>query len=57
MLKCVRVNSDDEIRDYKVGQEMVRFVCDRCKTKKLMKLADIQPDVALCDHCQTYFKK
>ncbi len=52
MLKVVASHTDEEIVDYKTGQQLIPFICDSCGNKKLIKLCDIEPDKALCAQCR-----
>lgn len=43
---------DSEIAEYKLGQQMIRFTCDKCQSRKLIRLSDITPERSLCIPCQ-----
>lgn len=52
MLKIVVSQTDEEVTDYKVGQQLVPFICDECGNKKLVKLCEIDPDRVMCATCR-----
>jgi len=51
-MQLVVKNTDEQLEHYRMGQEMVRFTCDICNNRKLIRLCDILPDQAICVPCQ-----
>ena len=52
MLKIIRENSTKEIEDYKIGQESVRYRCDACGNRRMIKIAHIEDGHILCERCK-----
>lgn len=51
-MKLIVRQTDEDVQNYKIGQEMVRFTCDSCHGNKMIKLCDMEPDMVLCRECK-----
>lgn len=55
-LRIVAQHTDKEIEDYRIAQQHVRFICDHCGHRKMMRIADFEDGVAKCSICAKKLK-
>lgn len=52
MLKIARINTDEEIQNYKIGEQQIGFTCDLCGHKKMIKIKHVEDGLAICEACR-----